>query len=155
MLKIRLQRYGKKGAAVYRIAVIPKTSKRDGKPVELLGFYNPRSKELVLNVARAAYWQSVGAEPSDTVASLLRREPTHNLESGPYRFQAQPRAAKLEALANIKKRSIKIGKAERQRKEAKAAEEAKREAEAAKAAEEAAKAAETAASAEVPAEQSA
>ncbi len=143
MLKIRLQRYGKSGAPYYRIAVLPKTSRRDGKPVELLGSYNPRTKELVLNVARAAYWQSVGAIPSDTVAALLKRTPDHNLENGPFNSKVKTRSEKLKHLAELKSKSTKIGKAERQRREAKKQadeEAAKKAAEEAAAAKEAAEA---------------
>ncbi len=142
MLKIRLQRFGKSGAPVYRIAVLPKGDKRDGKPVEVLGFYNPRTKELVLNVARVKYWQSVGAQPSDTVAALLKRTPTHNLEDGPFKFAAKSRSEKDKAQAELKSKSTKIGKAEKTRRATAKEEEAKREAEAAAAAEAAKAAAE-------------
>ncbi len=131
MLTIRLQRFGKKGAPIYRIAVIPKGDKRDGKPVEVLGFYNPHTKELVLNSTRAKYWQSVGAQPSDTVAALLKRTPDHQLEEGSFKFKAMSRADKQKRVAEIKSRSTKIGKAERQRRETSKAEAEKREAEAA------------------------
>jgi len=147
MLTIRLQRFGKKGAPIYRIAVIPKSDKRDGKPVEVLGFYNPRTKELVLNSTRAQYWQSVGAQPSDTVASLLKRKPDHQLEDGAYKFAAMPRAEKIKRLTDIKSKSIKIGKAEKQRRET-AKEEAEKKAAEAAAAAEAAKAAAEAPAAE-------
>ncbi len=151
MLTIRLQRFGKKGAPIYRIAVIPKSDKRDGKPVEVLGFYNPRTKELVLNTTRAKYWQSVGAQPSDTVASLLKRSPDHNLEDGAYKFTAKTRADKQKRQAEIKSKSTKIGKAETNRRATAKEEAEKREAEAAAAAEAAKAAAEAPAVEEVPA----
>ena len=77
MVRIRLRRIGRKKAPVYRIVVADSQSPRDGKFIEIIGQYTPRQKggEGGLNVdeARADYWLGVGAQPSDTVRSLLRR----------------------------------------------------------------------------------
>lgn len=75
MVRIRLRRIGRKKAPVYRIVVADSQSPRDGKFIEIIGQYAPRQSEGGLNVdeARANYWMSVGAQPSDTVRSLLRR----------------------------------------------------------------------------------
>ena len=76
MVRIRLRRVGRKKAPAYRIVVADSTSPRDGKFIEIIGQYAPRqSDEQKLNVdaERATYWLSVGAQPSDTVRSLLRR----------------------------------------------------------------------------------
>ncbi|MFN2637098.1 MAG: 30S ribosomal protein S16 [Gemmatimonadaceae bacterium] len=77
MVKIRLRRVGRKRAPVYRILVADSQSPRDGKFIEIIGQYAPRQKEGVggLNVdeARANYWLNQGAQPTDTVRSLLRR----------------------------------------------------------------------------------
>ena len=75
MVRIRLRRIGRKKAPVYRIVVADSKSPRDGKFIEIIGQYAPRSSEGGLNVneARANYWMDVGAQPSDTVRSLLRR----------------------------------------------------------------------------------
>ena len=76
MVRIRLRRVGRKKAPAYRIVVADSKSPRDGKFIEIIGQYAPRqSDELKLNVDadRAKYWMSVGAQPSDTVRSLLRR----------------------------------------------------------------------------------
>jgi small subunit ribosomal protein S16 len=76
MVRIRLRRVGRKKAPAYRIVVADSKSPRDGKFIEIIGQYAPRqSDEQKLNVDadRAKYWMSVGAQPSDTVRSLLRR----------------------------------------------------------------------------------
>jgi small subunit ribosomal protein S16 len=75
MVRIRLRRVGRKKAPVYRIVVADSKSPRDGKFIEVIGQYAPRQAEGSLNVdeARANYWLGVGAQPSDTVRSLLRK----------------------------------------------------------------------------------
>jgi small subunit ribosomal protein S16 len=75
MVRIRLRRIGRKKAPVYRIVVADSTSPRDGKFIEVIGQYAPRQSEggLNINEERANYWMTVGAQPSDTVRSLLRR----------------------------------------------------------------------------------
>ena len=52
MIKLRLKKYGRKGQISYRIVVMTSTTKRDGRAIEELGFYNPRTKEANLNVSR-------------------------------------------------------------------------------------------------------
>ena len=73
MLKIRLKRLGAKKAPTYRIIVINSTIKREGKPIEELGHYNPKSKEMKLNLASAEAWVKKGAQPTDTVKYLLAK----------------------------------------------------------------------------------
>jgi small subunit ribosomal protein S16 len=75
MVKIRLRRVGRKNAPFYRILVADSQSPRDGKFIEIIGQYAPRQNEGSLQVdeARANYWLGVGAQPTDTVRSLLRR----------------------------------------------------------------------------------
>jgi small subunit ribosomal protein S16 len=75
MVRIRLRRIGRKKAPVYRIVVADSQSPRDGKFIEIIGQYAPRQSEGGLSVKedRANYWMNVGAQPSDTVRSLLRR----------------------------------------------------------------------------------
>lgn len=75
MVRIRLRRIGRKKAPVYRIVVADSRSPRDGKFIEVIGQYDPRATEGGLDVKaeRALYWLSVGAQPSDTARSLLRR----------------------------------------------------------------------------------
>ena len=71
MLKIRLKRLGAKKAPTYRIIVINSTTKREGKPIEELGHYNPKTKEMKLNIASAEAWVKKGAQPTDTVKYLM------------------------------------------------------------------------------------
>ena len=75
MVRIRLRRVGRKKAPVYRLVVADSKSPRDGKFIEVIGQYAPRLAEGGLNVQadRALYWLSVGAQPSDTARSLLRK----------------------------------------------------------------------------------
>ncbi|MFL5479615.1 MAG: 30S ribosomal protein S16 [Gemmatimonadaceae bacterium] len=75
MVKIRLRRVGRKNAPFYRILVADSQSPRDGKFIEIIGQYAPRKAEGQLQVdeARANHWLDQGAQPTDTVRSLLRR----------------------------------------------------------------------------------
>jgi small subunit ribosomal protein S16 len=75
MVVIRLRRTGKTKQPSYRLVVADKRSPRDGKFIEIIGHYNPilRPKELVVKSDRARYWLGVGAQPSDTVARLLKQ----------------------------------------------------------------------------------
>jgi small subunit ribosomal protein S16 len=71
MLKIRLKRCGRKKLPSYRIVLIPSQSKRDGRAIEELGFYNPISNQLVYNRDRISLRLSQGAQPSNTVKNFL------------------------------------------------------------------------------------
>lgn len=73
MVRIRLRRMGAKKQATYRIVVADKDAPRDGKFIENIGYFNPRTEPetLELNKERALYWMSVGAQPSDAVRRLL------------------------------------------------------------------------------------
>jgi small subunit ribosomal protein S16 len=75
MVRIRLRRVGRKKTPIYRIVVADSRSPRDGRFLETIGQYNPRVAEggLKVDTDRANYWLDVGAQPSDTVRSLLRR----------------------------------------------------------------------------------
>jgi small subunit ribosomal protein S16 len=72
---IRLRRAGRKKAPTYRIVVADSRMPRDGKFIEVIGQYAPRTgeKAVSLKVERANYWLDNGAQPSDTVRSLLRK----------------------------------------------------------------------------------
>ena len=71
MLKIRLQRTGKRGQAYFRIIIAEHTKKPKGKVLELLGSYDPHKKELKAEKDRIEYWISKGAQISPTVNNLL------------------------------------------------------------------------------------
>lgn len=74
-LKIRLRRMGRKNAPTYRIVVAENAMPRDGRIVENIGHYNPRSNPKALSVdrARSLYWIERGAVPTDTVKALLKK----------------------------------------------------------------------------------
>ncbi|TVQ98155.1 MAG: 30S ribosomal protein S16 [Deltaproteobacteria bacterium] len=74
-VRIRLQRHGKKKRPFYRIVAADQRAPRDGRYSELLGTYDPNHHPVVfsINDERYAHWLSVGASPSDTVASLMRK----------------------------------------------------------------------------------
>jgi small subunit ribosomal protein S16 len=76
-------RMGAKGKPYYRLVVKERRSKRDGKYLENLGTYNPMvdPAEVVLNHDRINYWISVGAQPTDTVKSLIKNNPEAAEES--------------------------------------------------------------------------
>ncbi|MEL4898358.1 30S ribosomal protein S16 [Crocosphaera sp. Alani8] len=73
MIKLRLKKYGKKREVSYRIVAINSASRRDGRPLEELGFYNPRTDETRLNVPAIVTRLKQGAQPSDTVRSILAK----------------------------------------------------------------------------------
>jgi small subunit ribosomal protein S16 len=74
-VKIRMKRVGAKNAPVFRIVVADGRSPRDGKFIEEIGTYQPLKKgdNFSLKLDRAQYWVSKGAQPSDTVASLIKK----------------------------------------------------------------------------------
>ena len=71
MVKIRLRRMGMKKTPHYRVVVINSREKREGRPIEELGYYNPKSKEMKLNKEAALEWIKKGAQPTDTVKYLI------------------------------------------------------------------------------------
>ena len=77
MLVIRLRRAGSKNRAFFRVVVTESARAREGRFVEVLGHYNPRTKpeRLEINRERLAHWLKAGAQPSDTVRTLVDRLP--------------------------------------------------------------------------------
>mmetsp|Transcript_16156 Transcript_16156/g.45017 ORF Transcript_16156/g.45017 Transcript_16156/m.45017 type:complete len:117 (-) Transcript_16156:317-667(-) len=70
---IRFSRGGRKKAPFYRLVAIDSRKRREGRPLEYLGYYNPISKETNLNAPSIKKWLGTGAQPSDTVANLLKK----------------------------------------------------------------------------------
>ncbi len=105
MLRIRLRRVGRKKQPSYRIVVAESTAPRDGKFVEVVGFYNPRTQPETITVKeeRVLYWLSVGAQPSESAARLLKKIGTLDrfarLKAGEpmEALVAEAEAAKVEA----------------------------------------------------------
>jgi small subunit ribosomal protein S16 len=75
MVRIRLRRVGRKRNPIYRIVVADSQAPRDGRFIEIIGNYAPRQGDTAIDLKtdRANYWLDNGAQPSDTVRSLLRR----------------------------------------------------------------------------------
>jgi len=73
---IRLKRMGAKKKPTHRIVVIDKHNARDGKPIETLGYYDPKTDPATIKVnkERAEYWLKVGATPSPAVGTLLKKQ---------------------------------------------------------------------------------
>ena len=75
MVRIRLRRVGSKKQPSYRIVVADRESPRDGRYIEIIGFYNPRTEPITMDLKedRALYWLSVGAQPSEAVVHVLTK----------------------------------------------------------------------------------
>ncbi len=77
MVRIRMKRMGRKNRPFYRIGAFDNHEERDGRSIELLGTYDPiepdEAKKTVLKKDRVEYWLSVGAQPSEAVAVLLKK----------------------------------------------------------------------------------
>ncbi len=73
MLKLRLKRLGKKRYPSYRLVVMEHTSRRNGRPVDEVGYYNPMTKDYKFNADKIKKWLSYGVKPTDTVFQLLKK----------------------------------------------------------------------------------
>ncbi len=73
MLKLRLTRMGRKKYPVYRLVVIEHSTRRDGRPVDSVGYYNPQTKESNFQIEKIQKWLGYGVQPSETVATLLKK----------------------------------------------------------------------------------
>jgi len=104
-VKLRLKRMGRSNAAFFRLSAVDSRSPRDGRVIEELGYYDPRSgdqaKQFVAKLDRCRYWLDVGAIPSGTVSSLLKKS---GVEHKQLRL---PRPGKPKAAAPEKKESEK------------------------------------------------
>ena len=72
-VKMRLRRMGAKKAPFYRVIVADSRSPRDGRFIEEIGYFNPRSDELKIDAEKAQTWIKNGAQPTDTVRALLKK----------------------------------------------------------------------------------
>ena len=73
MLKLRLKRIGRKRSPSYRLVVMENTTRRDGRPVEEVGYYDPISKNYKFESDKIKKWLSYGVKPTETVSNLLRK----------------------------------------------------------------------------------
>ena len=73
--RIRLKRTGSRHQPHFRVVVVDQRKSRDGRSIEEIGYYNPRTDPATVNIDedRALYWLGVGAQPSETVRSLLEK----------------------------------------------------------------------------------
>jgi small subunit ribosomal protein S16 len=137
MIKLRLKRFGKKREASFRLVATNSTSRRDGRPLEELGFYNPRTKETRLDTEAIRTRLSQGAQPTDTVRYLLEKggliektirpaETVGKLNQAAAREAAAAEVKKAEAAAKL---AAETAAAEAKAAEAAAAAEAKAAAE--------------------------
>ena len=75
-VKIRLRRTGKLNQACHRIVVCDSRSPRDGRFIEIIGYYDPRHEDEKIDLERVDYWMPRGAQPSDTVKKIIERART-------------------------------------------------------------------------------
>ena len=106
MVRIRLRRTGKKNQASFRVVVADSEAPRDGRFIENIGFYNPRTDPptIEIKVERAQYWLSQGAQPSDAAARLLRKVgvlPEIDYETGEAIEAPAALAEEVEAEADV------------------------------------------------------
>ena len=73
MLKLRLKRVGRKRAPSYRLVIMENSARRDGRPVDEVGYYNPISKQYKFDSTKIEKWLNCGAQPTKTVFYLLKK----------------------------------------------------------------------------------
>ncbi len=73
MLKLRLKRVRKKRSPSYRLVIMENTIRRDGRPIDELGYYNPLTKQYKFDTEKIKKWLSYGVRPTETVMSLLKK----------------------------------------------------------------------------------
>lgn len=114
MLKIRLKRLGAKKAPAYRIIVINSTTKREGKPIQELGHYNPKTKIMKLDKDAALDWVKKGAQPTDTVKYLIdncNKDGSLNYKKKTEKKLSKKAVAKAEAEKEAKAKAAEEAKA--------------------------------------------
>lgn len=124
MLKIRFQRIGRKKLPFFRIVVAEHSNPVKGRFIEIIGHFNPATKELTLEKDRLEHWISKGAQPSERVARMSIKEGVKVCEKFVQTRQMKPSKAEAKAAEAAKKEAEEKAKAE-----AEAAELAKKEAE--------------------------
>nr|YP_010595079.1 ribosomal protein S16 [Paralia sulcata]WAJ57814.1 ribosomal protein S16 [Paralia sulcata] len=73
MLKLRLKKTGRKKQPSYRLVIMENKSRRDGRPIEQVGYYNPITKQSYFEVEKIIKWIEIGAQPTRTVLNLLKK----------------------------------------------------------------------------------
>ena len=111
--KIRLQRYGKKGQPYYHVVVADSRAPRDGKFIEKLGSYNPRTNPatIELDTERALYWINSGAQPTDTMRAVLAYKGVlykHHLDVGVKKGALTQEKADAQHAAWLEAKNLKV-----------------------------------------------
>ncbi len=105
MVRIRMQRQGRRNHPFYRINAVHQQSRRDGAVIEALGWFDPLAsdptKTIKLNAERIQYWLSVGAQPSDTVRDMLGRA-----DMLPANLKAQWEADRKASRDDVEKKKV-------------------------------------------------
>jgi small subunit ribosomal protein S16 len=129
MVVIRLARQGAKKSPFYHVVVIDSRKRREGRPLERVGYSNPvargQAKALVLNMDRIKHWTGQGAQMSDTVARLVKGyHPEQTLAQTPAANDANPKTAKVATVKaeTAKPETTKVDTAKAETTEPKAAE---------------------------------
>lgn len=73
MLKLRLKRIGRKRSPSYRLVIMENTSRRNGRPIDEVGYYDPISKNYKFNTIKIQKWLNYGVKPTQTVSNLLKK----------------------------------------------------------------------------------
>ena len=73
MLKLRLKRLGKKRSPFYRLVIMENSSRRNGRPIDEVGYYNPMTKQFKFDSEKIQQWLSYGVKPTETVFHLLKK----------------------------------------------------------------------------------
>ena len=73
MLKLRLKRIGRKRSPSYRLVIMENTCRREGRPIEEVGYYNPISKTYKFDQEKITKWLQYGVKPTETVSNLLKK----------------------------------------------------------------------------------
>lgn len=73
MLKLRLKKIGKKNQPSYRLVIMENRTRRDGRAIDQVGYYNPISKQLKIEAEKVIKWLKVGVQPTQTALNLLKK----------------------------------------------------------------------------------
>ena len=114
MIKLRLKRFGKKKEASFRIVACNSTSRRDGRPLQELGFYNPRTKETRLDTEALRLRLTQGAQPTDVVRTLLEKGGLLDKKERPSIAIGKKKLAEKEKAANAESDKSETTKAEKE-----------------------------------------
>jgi len=112
---IRMKRTGRRNRPCYRISVAERRAPRDGRTLDMLGLYDPiapkEEAQLTLNVERAKYWVSQGAQPSETVRSIFERKGVY--EGAPEKKKRDRSGRKKKTKTGERRKAVKKARAER------------------------------------------